>query len=73
VLRIDALCTAPLAAPAAQMRWWSVGILVKCLLGQTSSAAESTPAISSTPPRPWTQTTPWIAPCWSTNSAYWRC
>jgi LuxR family transcriptional regulator, maltose regulon positive regulatory protein len=40
LLRIDALCTAPLAAPAAQMRWWSVGITVKCLLGQTSSAAQ---------------------------------
>ena len=38
VLRIDALCAEPLAAPATRMRWWGVGILVKTLLGQTDSA-----------------------------------
>lgn len=40
VLRIDALCARQLAAPATMMRWWGVGILVKTLLGQTSSAHE---------------------------------
>ncbi len=38
VLRIDALCAQPLAAPATLMRWWGVGILVKTLLGQQASA-----------------------------------
>ncbi len=38
VLRIDALCAQPLAAPATLMRWWGVGILVKTLLGQHASA-----------------------------------
>ena len=38
VLRIDALCAQPLAAPATLMRWWGVGILVKTLLGQQVSA-----------------------------------
>jgi len=38
LLRIDALCAQPLAAPATLMRWWGVGILVKTLLGQHASA-----------------------------------
>ena len=38
VLRIDALCAHPLAAPATLMRWWGVGILVKTLLGHQASA-----------------------------------
>ncbi len=38
VLRIDALCTQGLAAPATKLRWWGVGTLVKTLLGHTDSA-----------------------------------
>ncbi len=53
VLRIDALCAQPLAAPATLMRWWSVGILVKTLLGQHASAladAERALALVATEP-----------------------
>ncbi len=38
VLRIDALSAEQSAAPATLMRWWSVAILVKTLLGQHDSA-----------------------------------
>jgi LuxR family transcriptional regulator, maltose regulon positive regulatory protein len=40
VLRIDGLCAQQLAAPATMMRWWGVGILVKTLLGQYTSARQ---------------------------------
>ncbi len=53
VLRIDALCAQPLAAPATLMRWWGVGILVKTLLGQHASAlvdAERALALVTTEP-----------------------
>ncbi len=40
VLRIDALCAQPSAAPATLMRWWGVGILVKALLGQYAAARD---------------------------------
>ena len=53
VLRIDALCAQPLAAPATLMRWWGVGILVKTLLGQHASAlvdAERALALVATEP-----------------------
>ena len=38
VLRVDALCAEQAAAPATLMRWWSVAILVKTLLGHHASA-----------------------------------
>ena len=38
VLRVDALCADESAAPATLMRWWSVAILVKTLLGHHASA-----------------------------------
>ena len=38
VLRVDALCAEQTAAPATLMRWWSVAILVKTLLGHHASA-----------------------------------
>jgi len=53
VLRIDALCAQPLAAPATLMRWWGVGILVKTLLGQHAPAlvdAERALALVDTEP-----------------------
>ncbi len=40
VMRIDELCDTGLAAPAALMRWWGVGILVKTLTGQVASAQQ---------------------------------
>ena len=39
LLRIDALCSGPHAAPTALFRWWSVGIVVKVLLGHHDAAA----------------------------------
>ena len=38
VLRVDTLCAEQAAAPATLMRWWSVAILVKTLLGHHASA-----------------------------------
>lgn len=38
VLRVDALCGEQSAAPATLMRWWSVAILVKTLLGRHDAA-----------------------------------
>lgn len=40
IMRIDQLCAPNLAAPAALMRWWGVGILVKTLTGQVESAQQ---------------------------------
>lgn len=36
--RLDALWDPGLAAPAALVQWWAVGIVVKCLLGQDDAA-----------------------------------
>ena len=38
LLRIDALSAQSLASPLTLMRWWSVGVLVKTLLGQHDAA-----------------------------------
>jgi len=38
LLRIDALSAQSLASPVTLMRWWSVGVLVKTLLGQHEAA-----------------------------------
>ena len=38
LLRIDALSAQSLASPITLMRWWSVGVLVKTLLGQHDAA-----------------------------------
>jgi LuxR family transcriptional regulator, maltose regulon positive regulatory protein len=38
LLRIDALSAQSLASPLTLMRWWSVGVLVKTLLGQHEAA-----------------------------------
>ncbi len=38
LLRIDALSAQSLASPVTLMRWWSVGVLVKTLLGQHDAA-----------------------------------
>ena len=38
LLRIDALSEQSLASPLTLMRWWSVGVLVKTLLGQHDAA-----------------------------------
>ena len=38
LLRIDALCAQGLAAPSTLLRWWEIGILVKCQLGQHDAA-----------------------------------
>jgi LuxR family transcriptional regulator, maltose regulon positive regulatory protein len=53
VLRIDALSAEQSAAPATRMRWWSVAILVKTLLGQHAAAlsdAEQALALVSAEP-----------------------
>ena len=38
LLRIDALCAQPMVLPVTLFRWWSVGIVVKTLLGHCASA-----------------------------------
>ena len=53
VMRIDALCAQPLAAPATLLRWWGVGILVKTLMGRHALAlvdAERALALVTTEP-----------------------
>ena len=40
MLRIDDLCRGAVAPAAALMRWWSIGILVKAMCGDTDSARE---------------------------------